>query len=238
MALLDDLTNETNGIISQAWSIRDGVVVPTSDSVMLSGGGVKLEAVMLYADLAESTKLAMDFDSRVAAKVVKAFLSGCCRIIRAHNGHIRSFDGDRVMGVFVEKAKNTNAATCGLKINWLVKELLRPRFHSKYPTLVDRGFEINHGVGIDRSDVLVVRSGIRAHNDLVWIGRAPNIAAKLANVRDRHQTIITKDVFDIMLDGAKFGGALRQPMWEARTWTEAPVADLRNVYSSDWWWRP
>lgn len=238
MPLLNDLTNDTEATIRQEWSVRDGQVVPTTDSIALAGGGVKLEAVMLYADLAESTKLAMQFDRRVAAKLVKAFLSGCCRIIRAHNGHIRSFDGDRVMGVFVEGAKNTNAATCGLKINWLVKELLRPKFHLKYPTLAAGGFEINHGVGIDRSDVLVVRSGIREHNDLVWIGRAPNIAAKLANVRDRHPTIVTSDVYNIILDEAKFGGVQRELMWEQRTWDGAPSPELKDVYSSGWWWRP
>ena len=142
------------------------------------------------------------------------------------------------MGVFVEGAKHTNAATCGLKINWLVKNVLRPVFHAKYPSLAAGGFEINHGVGIDKSEVLVVRSGIRAHNDLVWIGRAPNIAAKLANVRDRHQTIMTKDVFNVVLDDAKYGGVDRELMWEARTWDEAPANDLRDVYSSGWLWTP
>lgn len=238
MALRDDLTSEVNGITGQAWSLRDGNVVPTTDSITLSGGGVKLEVVMLYADLAESTNLAMNFDRRVAAKVVKAFLSGCCRIIRAHNGHIRSFDGDRVMGVFVEGAKNTNAAICGLKINWLVTELLRPTFRSTYPSLAAGGFDISHGVGIDRSEVLVVRSGIRAHNDLVWIGRAPNVAAKLANVRDRDPTIITQDVFNSLLDEAKFSIGAKELMWKARAWNEAPANTLSDVYSSGWWWRP
>lgn len=238
MALWNDLTSEVNGIIGQAWSIRDGNVVPTTDSITLSGGGVKLEAVMLYADLAESTKLAMNFDGRVAAKVVKAFLGGCCRIIRAHSGHIRSFDGDRVMGVFVEGGKNTNAAICGLKINWLVTQLLRPTFRSKYPSLAAGGFDISHGVGIDKSEVFVVRSGIRAHNDLVWIGRAPNVAAKLANVRDRHPTIITQDVFNSLLDEAKFSIDTGTLMWEARTWNAAPSNALNDVYSSGWWWKP
>ena len=180
MALSTELEAETSEFIRQPWSIREGQVVPKTDSVALAGGGVKLDATVLYADLANSTQLAMDFDRRVAAKVLKAFLSGCCRIIRAHSGHIRSFDGDRVMGVFVEGAKNTNAATCALKINWLVAQVLSPKLDAAFPTLKQGGFQIKHGVGIDVSPVLVVRSGIRRNNDLVWIGRAPNIAAKLA----------------------------------------------------------
>lgn len=238
MPLLDDLTNKTNEIIGQTWNIREGTVVPETRSVVLAGGGVKLDAVLLYADLAESTKLAMNFDRRVAAKVVKAFLGGCCRIIRAHDGHIRSFDGDRVMGVFVEGEKNTNAVKCALKINWLVRKLLRPRFHASYPALSAGGFEINHGVGVDRSDVLVVRSGIRDNNDLVWIGRAPNVAAKLANLRDNKPTYITGAVFRGMLDVGKFGGSPRRLMWEARTWTDAPSEETREVYCSDWTWSP
>jgi hypothetical protein len=84
-----------------------------------------------------------------------------------HGGDIRSFDGDRVMAVFLGNQKNTNAAKSALKINWAVINVLRPKIHAKYPVLARDGFEIKHCVGIDRSDVLVARSGIRDHNDLI-----------------------------------------------------------------------
>ena len=75
---------------------------------------MKIAATMLYADLADSTALAM-WDRRVAARVCKAFLAFASRLIRASDGEVRSFDGDRVMGVFIGKTKNTSAVKCALK---------------------------------------------------------------------------------------------------------------------------
>src|ERR1700674_4405221 len=114
MSLLDDLKADVDGVLTTKWDVRDGEVVPESESVALAGGAVKLSAAMLYSDLADSTALAM-YDWRVAARVFKAFLVCSSRVILARDGRIRSFDGDRVMGVFIGNYKNTSAAKCALQ---------------------------------------------------------------------------------------------------------------------------
>jgi len=100
MSLIEDLKSETSAIVTGGWTLRDGQVVPEPGDVGLGNEGVNLEATFLYADLADSTKLAL-FDQKIAAEVIKAYLMGTTRIIRALGGEIRSFDGDRVMGVFI-----------------------------------------------------------------------------------------------------------------------------------------
>jgi hypothetical protein len=119
---------------------------------------VKIAATMLYADLADSTALAM-WDRRVAARVCKAFLAFASRLIRASDGEVRSFDGDRVMGVFIGKTKNTSAVKCALKINHVFENLLKPRFAAKYEKLRDGTYKLGQCTGIDTSEVLVVRAG-------------------------------------------------------------------------------
>lgn len=233
MALIDDLTTDVTGTIQQTWNVRDGQVVPNSVDVKLAGGAVKLNATFLYADLANSTELAMNYDSRVAAKVCRAFMAICSRLIRHHNGDIRSFDGDRVMGIFIGDMKNTRAATCALKINHAFAKVLKPRFEEKYPALKAHG--LAHGVGIDASDVLTVRGGIRGNNDLVWIGRAPNIAAKLSNIRNSpYHTHITDTVYNVLADSAKLGGTPKREMWQRCTWK----GGVEVVYRSEWTWTP
>src|ERR1044072_6999582 len=194
MALKDDLSTDVETILRQEWSIREGQVVPKTEDVALAGGAVKLNATILYADLADSTELAMQYDRRVAAKVFKSFLSCCSRIIRAYNGDIRSFDGDRVMGVFFGTTKNISAAKCALKINWAFLKIIKPKLEAKYESLRTGSFKLAHCVGIDTSEVLVIRSGIRNNNDLVWVGRAPNVAAKLSNIRNGpYHSYMTKE---------------------------------------------
>jgi class 3 adenylate cyclase len=238
MALLDDLKSETDKIVRGAWERRDGTVVPETEDLALGNEAVDLEATLLYADLHDSTRLATS-NQQVAAEVFKAYLMGTTRIIRSLGGEIRSFDGDRVMGVFVEGNKNTNAAEAGLKINYFFSQVLAPAFNGFYTGSFPSGLRLNQTVGIDTSKVMVVRSGIRNNNDLVWVGRAPNIAAKLSAIREQgYSTYLTKTVFDAMLDSSKFGGFPQQLMWESRTWSDGNEFSVGQVYRSAWWWKP
>lgn len=238
MALLDDLQTETNKIVHGQWTRRDGTVIPTTADVALGNEAVDLEATFLYADLHDSTRLAINHQ-RIAAEVFKTYLMGTTRIIRALGGEIRSFDGDRVMGVFVEGAKNTNAAEAALKINYFFTHILSPAFDAFYKQSFPTGLQLNQTVGVDTSKVMVVRSGIRNNNDLVWVGRAPNIAAKLSALREPgYSTYITQYVFDVMTDNSKYqtpDGAL---MWENRTWSAGEQFGVSTVYRSGWWWKP
>lgn len=129
MALIDDIKSETDAIVKKTWQRRKGEVVPESDDIGLGNECVDLEATFLYADLADSTELAI-MNQTIAAEVAKAYLMGTTRIIRDVGGEIRSFDGDRVMGVFFEGAKNTAAAEAALKINYFFKYILIPSFTS------------------------------------------------------------------------------------------------------------
>ena len=235
MALKADLQSSVNDILTAAWDSRDGTVVPETDDVKLSNGMVKLEAVYLYADLADSTTLARDFDKRTGARVVRAYLSVMSTLVRKQGGEIRSFDGDRVMGIFVGDQKNTNAAICALKMKWALLNILRPKIEAKYPSLQEAGYTLEHTAGLDRGEVRIVRAGVRNSNDLISIGSAPNVAAALSDRRNApYRSYITKSVYDAMLDKAKFSSTKREPMWEARTF------NLKNktidIYRSSWGW--
>jgi adenylate cyclase len=235
MALIDDLKSEIDGIVKKAWTRRDGKLVPESDTVGLGNDCVDLEATFLYADLADSTELALQ-DKNIAAEVVKAYLMGTTRIIRALGGEIRSFDGDRVMGVFFGGTKNTAAAEAALKINYFFVFILIPVFAGFYKS---RQFSLSQTVGVDVSRVMAVRTGIRDNNDLVWIGRAPNIAAKLSAIREQgYCSYLSEAVFNAMLDGSKFKEGTQELMWESRTWEKGKPYGVETVYRSSWWWRP
>jgi len=233
MALVDDITQDVTSILSQAWDIRDGQTVPSTDTVTLAGGGVKLFATMLYADLADSTDLAM-WDRRVTARLCKAFLACSSRLIKARGGAVRSFDGDRVMGVFVGDSKNTSAVKCALQINWAFLKVIKPKFEAQYEALRNGTHKLAHCTGVDTSETLVVRAGVRNSNDLIWIGRAPNVAAKMSGFRDPpYFSFISGEIYDHVADEAKLSNG--QNMWEERTWTQGPI---KRVFRSSWTWTP
>ncbi len=142
----------------------------------------------------------------MAAKIVRAYLSSMTRLVKAFGGEVRSFDGDRVMGVFVGGSKNSNAAKCALKMNYAVTKILRPRAEAKSVSLKTKGFAIQHCVGVHASEVLVVRGGVRGSNDLVFVGLAPNIAAKLSDIRNSpYHSYITQTVYGRLSQETKNG---------------------------------
>lgn len=236
MALLDDINGDVSTTISTRWNIRKGQVVPSTESVALAGGAVELDATFLYADLAKSSQLARDLDRRVASKILKSFLGTTTRLIRARNGAILSFDGDRVLGVFVGDGKNSNAAKCGLQINYVVKNVVRKKFEASYDSVKELSFSISHGVGIDTGTVLIVRAGARGNNDLISIGRAPSLAAKLSDVREgTYKTFLTAAVYNKLNDKSKYGKD-KKNMWGQRSWEF--IDSNITVYRSSGWWKP
>lgn len=229
MGLKDELETFVDGVFSNTWETRNGQKVPTPEEVGHGNKAVKLDAVVLYADLAGSTKLVESKHDWVAASVYKSYLYCAAKIIRANGGEITAYDGDRVMAVFIGDAKNSNAAKAGLQINWATKNLVMARYKKKWP---DTTFELKQRVGIDRSELYIARTGIRGNNDLVWVGNAANHAAKMAALNPKYPTYVTADVYGMLNEKSKFGGDPKRDMW-----TDLGTADLGyRIYGSTYWW--
>lgn len=231
MALSDDLKLTTKRIFSEPWEQVDARVVPETKSMALKNAGKKLNATVLYADLDGSTSLVDNYKPEFAAEVYRSFLYCSSRIIRANGGEIRSFDGDRVMGVFLGDTKNTSAVKSGLQINYAVKNIINPALKAQYASTK---YVVRHTVGIDSSTMMAVRAGVRSSNDISWIGRAANYAAKLNSLSSDFPTRITESVFENMNESAKLGGEPRRSMWQRRIWTDV---NQMTIYRSSWTWK-
>ncbi len=230
MGLGDDLNSEVHKVLQEKWSARAGRSVPESDGLKLDNDAVTLKGTVLYADLDNSTNLVDTKNPRFSAKIYKCYLACCARIIRSEGGVITSYDGDRIMAVFIGKTKNSNAARTALKINYAVREIINSAIRDQYPK---SSYSVRHVVGIDTSELFVARTGIRGANDLVWVGRAANYAAKLS-ARSGPATQITADVYGMLCESSKLSGAGKENMW---TLTTAPEIGDKTIYTSSWWWR-
>ena len=228
MSLGDDLNSEVRKILRERWTTRQGRVVPDPEDLGLGNDAVLLGGTVLYADLNDSTDLVNRYSPGFAAEVYKCFLTCAARIIRAEGGEITAYDGDRIMAVFLGDLKNTTAARTALKINLAVKNIISPAIRDQYPRTT---YTVRHVVGIDTSDLFVARVGVRGDNDLVWVGRSANYAAKLSD-RSGAPTQITAEVFSMLKDSSKYGSDGRN-MWVRTT---APELGNRTIYTSTWWW--
>jgi class 3 adenylate cyclase len=231
MALKDDLRTQVKSTFKEAWTTRDGTVVPGTGDIKLNNDGVNLDATVLYADLSESTAMVDKKKPTFSAEVYKNYLYCAGRLIRNYGGTITAYDGDRVMGVFIGDSKNTNAARTALALNWAVEEIIRPELKAVYKS---SDFVVRHTVGMDTSKLLVARTGVRGDNDLVWVGRAANWAAKLTDLPNSTPLWMSKRVYDNMNESVKTAKDGRS-MWSARSWTQM---NDETVYCSTWRWQP
>ncbi|MEB3244491.1 MAG: adenylate/guanylate cyclase domain-containing protein [Vampirovibrionales bacterium] len=229
MSLKEDLEEQVKNIFKTTWTTRNGQVVPADNSIKFLNDAVILDATVLYADLDASTNLVDSYKPKFAAEIYKTFLYCSAKIIRDCGGEITAYDGDRIMAVFLGGVKNTQAAKAGLKINGAVKKIINPSLTKYYP---NDSYVVKHVVGIDTSEIHVAKTGIRGSNDLVWVGRAANYAAKLCCLPSDYPTWITHTVYNSLANEAKYGKDNKN-MWEAISWTSM---NNFSIYRSSWWW--
>lgn len=226
---LKELIAEADDTLRTKWETRDGRQVPDTEDIQLGNDAVSIDGTVLYADMTDSTGLVDGYKPLFAAKIYKTYLAGASKIIRESDGAITAFDGDRVMAVFHGDRKNTSAAKTALKINAFV-QALNKTIKVVYP---NTSYSLRQAVGIDTSNLFIARTGLRNYNDLVWVGRAANHAAKLCALGDvSFPTHITQDVFTKLAKEAKYGGSASDLMWEKQVWN----FNGSIIYRSSWLW--
>lgn len=228
MSFADDITANAKSTYETKWTSRDGTVVPQATDLKLSNDAVRFaSATVLYADLDSSTDLVNGKKWEFAGEVYKTFLYAASRLIRKHGGSIVSYDGDRVMGVFISNSQRNDAVSCALEINYAIKNLVQPELNKHW----NSDYKIRHVVGVDTSEIRVARTGVRGDNDLVWIGNAANLAAKLTALTADNPIWITKRVYDQLGDNQKIGSD-KKNIWRSWYWTEH---DGQEIYSTTYW---
>ena len=229
MKSLEQISRNVKEILTTDWKRRNGYVIPESEDVELGNEAVEFEAAVLYADMRKSTDLVQGYRDYFAAKLYKAFLATVCDVIKNNGGVITSFDGDRVMGMFLGDSKCSESTKAGLQIYAAVRKI-NEEIALAYPK---SRYEIDYAAGIDVSDLFVVRTGVRGSNDLAWIGTAANNAAKLSEMScPGCKTFITRRVFDRINEQSKYGGVNNSCMWS--NLQQAIMG--QQIYGSGWWW--
>ncbi len=229
MTLKDELETYVQKVLDDQWQRRKGQKVPDPEDLPLGNVAVELNATVLYADLAASTRMTRNHKDWFAAEVYKNYLYCASKIIRARGGSITAYDGDRVMAVFIGDRKNSEAAKCALQINWASQKIVQAKLRKRYPQTT---FELKQRVGIDTSQLFIARTGIRGNNDLVWVGNASNNAAKMAALPTTYPSYITAKVYGRLADWAKIGSDGRN------MWTNLGTSALGyQIYGSTWRWK-
>lgn len=164
-------------------------------------------------DIRNSTELLTIHQKQTSGKIHKAFLTIASRVVLENGGEIRSFTGDGLLAFWpAYQNQITTAVKCAMTTKWLLDIKLSPLFE-KYK-------KIDFGIGIDWSEVYILRAGISRNdnnNDLVFIGKCVNFATAIANqAKSPYHVEISRDVYPNLEDDWIYGHSNRKKvnMWE------------------------
>lgn len=227
MPLKTELESMVGNIFADRWEIATGTSIPEPADLLLgSNHGIMLDATVLYADIDGSTALVDAESAPFAAEIYKAYLHCASKVIKSCGGVITAYDGDRVMGIFIGNSKNTNAVDAALKINWARIKIVNPKLAAQYP---GTRYRVDHAIGIDTSEIMAARIGVRKDNDIVWVGRAANYAAKLCAADLSGPIRITRAVFNRLRDSERFSSG--SSLWNSSMWREQ---GNQAIFTSTW----
>ncbi|MGN6236141.1 adenylate/guanylate cyclase domain-containing protein [Dyella sp.] len=230
----DELRAAVDKIFRERWDdSRQGTTVPFPEDLRLNQNhGIKLDACVLYADMADSTGLVDNYLPAFAAEIYKAYMLCAGKFIKDAGGEITAYDGDRVMAIFLGSEKERAAVKAARRIHYALSQVLWPALSADYPGITYRP---NHTIGIDASPLLAARIGVRGggDNDIVWVGHAANHAAKLCADDLPNAIRITHAVFQRLHAGLLIADT-RGAIWTYHGRTASGV----DAYSTDWWMAP
>ena len=230
MAKQRNLNSEIRKILQEPWTVQRSRGAPRPEDLGLDNEGKTIDATVLYADLDESTRMVETQEPEFAGRMYKTYLVCAARMIRSEQGNITAYDGDRIMAVYTGRRTAERAVRSALKLNYIVQELVNAAVQE---LTSGTRFAMRQSVGVDTGELMVAKTGIRTANDLVWVGRAANYAAKLSS-RRAPATHITPEVYDQLPAELKTDNNRRQ-IWTAET---AAEIGNRRVYSSSCHCRP
>jgi class 3 adenylate cyclase len=235
MATLAVLQAQVRAIFAteDKWEIENARVVPTPTDLALTSEHAKYfeTATVLYADLDGSTDMVNSYAWWFSAEVYKSYLNIAGRIIKDAGGTITAYDGDRIMAVFIGDAQKQDAVHAAMQITWAVRNVINPAIKAKWPKLDS---VVKHVIGIDSSPIRAVRIGVHRENDLVWVGRAANYAAKLTAYSSK-PLWITADVYAGLTENHRATSGTS--MWEKfeKPWAATPKHSV-EIYSTNYGW--
>lgn len=159
-----------------------------------------LQFVIIYVDMAGSTKLSQDLDQDTYEKIIKIFLMQMAKVIDNCNGFVLKYVGDCVVGYFKADKNFTGMCDNAIMSGMLMSEIIHGVIN---PVLKLKGLpEIGYHIGIDIGDAKITKigaEGISSSHDL--IGYVMNRTAKIQALSSKNQILIGESLYRLIHSG-------------------------------------
>lgn len=228
MGLKEDLQNKINVCYNESFDVENTSIVPTTDYSKLTFGNkvLRSDLTFLFVDIRKSSKIIEILGFADAARLYQSFHDINTKIIAKRSGQIRSFDGDRVLGIFSGDRKNNNAVEAAMNIRWAILNILNAKLGDN---------KINIGIGIDTGETLITKVGKiggGSNSDIVWVTKACNNAALYCS-KGENEIHIGTSVYNKLNEKNKIVDG--NNMWKQVSITNK-LNQLKECYKTTYYW--
>lgn len=153
------------------------------------------QLTVLFCDLVDSTRLASGLDPEDWREVVRGYQDACVRAVQRFDGHVAQYLGDGLLVYFGYPAAHEDdaerAVRAGLAIVGTVSQ--------GNPALArQHGLELAVRIGIHTGPVVVGEMGSGASREILAVGDATHLAARLEGVADPDSVVMSADTLRLV----------------------------------------
>ncbi len=151
------------------------------------------EAVVLFADLRDFTRMIVNVEPNTAIPMLNEFFTNMTDIVHEFDGTVFDLTGDEVMVgfnvPFDQQDAHYRALLTAITMQRRFDELQR-RWFEQF------GMTLGLGIGIDQGSVVVGNVGSETRMTFRLVGEAVNIAHRLVDLADDGQIVITESIYE------------------------------------------
>lgn len=206
---LDTIIKNCEGLMQASVTLTESNAMPMQNdpnyntSGLAEIEGTKGTYTFLYADIRGSADSDAAHRTHTNVKIYRIFHYAAAELIEQFQGEIRSFDGDRVLGVFSGEDAPSQAVACALEMERLMNNTLQEAIKKAEPNIY---FQV--GIGIATGEVAVIRLASNRKGesvaDYAWVGDAANFGAHLSDGAVGNKPIyICNDTFEKINDALR-----------------------------------
>jgi class 3 adenylate cyclase len=155
------------------------------------------QLTVLFFDLVDSTVLASQLDPEEWREVVRAYQDTCAKVIARYEGHIAQYLGDGLLVYFGYPLAHEDDAQRSVRAGLGMVEAMGP-LNARLSQ--EHGVQLDVRLGIHTGQVVVGEIGGGARHELLALGEAPNVAARLQGLAAPH-TVVTSAATVPLLGG-------------------------------------
>lgn len=241
--LYREIINEQLGVYNAGASVQDRNKIPDTRDIPIvkPNHWLKIpDVICLFVDMKGSTKLSATNYDKSTAGAFQLFTRTAVKLFDKLEAPYIDIKGDGVMALF-NNDQPYRAIASAITFKTFANSVYTPTIKRK------TGLEIKAHIGVDQKTVLVRKIGLKRYDDRtdrqneLWAGRPVNMAAKLSNISNGEQMIVSDRFFtninnELVLKSCGCPNGEIEDLWKGIDLSSNEMFDFEKAYYCESQW--